>query len=219
MDYISIAISLIALAVAIFALLIALKAKEKSRQDRIEYYAKQEARAYFETSLNRKVHDCVDNEMYRREHKMSKEQVADAKVDQPVTLSANQVIEKPESIEVLKSEDKKDGTEDESVAEISLPAPISIYVGSYKTGSFKYSSASPDGKTIYCITAGDKDAVEGIINIDPSAYDKVAETPDYLEGACIVSGNGTQVKVCKPGTVIKDNGQWVIKDSIEVELV
>lgn len=219
MNYIPIAISLIALAVAVFALLTALKAKEKSRKDRIQYYAQEEARSYFDMSMERKVHDCVDRELYRREHKQTNTPVYVEEREKPSEPVHEPVIEKTATMASLESEDKTLDVTEEPAVEISLPAPISIYVGSYKTGSFKHSSPTPDGKTIYCITAVDKDATEGIINIDQSAYEKVAETPDYLEGACIVSGNGTQVKVCKPGTVIRDNGQWVIKDSIEVELV
>ena len=65
--------------------------------------------------------------------------------------------------------------------------------------------------------ADSKDAVTGILNVDQSAYDKIAQTPDYLQNACVYSGNGTQLKVTKTGTVQKENGTWVVKEPIVAE--
>jgi hypothetical protein len=54
-------------------------------------------------------------------------------------------------------------------------------------------------KTIFTITAESKDAVEGVLNIDINAFDKIILTPDYLEGACTYSGSGSQLRVIQPG--------------------
>lgn len=106
----------------------------------------------------------------------------------------------------------------EPVAEgISLPAPITLYTGSYSTGAFRHITASPDDKTIFTIYANDKDAEEGVLNIDASAYDKVTETPDYLKNACSISGAGTQLRVLQTGKVVKENGSWVVKEPVIAE--
>ena len=106
---------------------------------------------------------------------------------------------------------------EEGPVEIQLPEPVTIYTGSYRTGSFRHTTLTPDEKTIFTITAESKDAVEGVLNIDVNAYDKIAQTPDYLEGACTYSGSGTQLQVIRTGTVYKDNGSWVVNDPIIAE--
>lgn len=219
MAYIPLFISLVALAVAIIALLVAQKAKDKTNSVRIRHYDKEEFESYFDEYVEQKVRRCIGRERERLERNEISSQATPDKTEQLIASDlCSAVIEQTTPDNIKENEAESDGSRNNQ-EEISLPAPIAIYVGSYKTGSFKYNSPTPDGKTIYCITAGDKEAEEGVINIEQSAYDKVAETPDYLEGACIISGNGTQIQVCKPGTVSKENGQWIVKEQIEVELV
>lgn len=102
--------------------------------------------------------------------------------------------------------------------EITLPTPITLFAGVCVDGKFKRIESTPNEKSIYIIWASDKDSAEGIISIDQNAYEKVANTPDYLNDACVVSGSGSNVKEVHAGSVVKTNGQWVIKEPIEVEL-
>lgn len=102
--------------------------------------------------------------------------------------------------------------------EQSIPKPITLYAGTYRGGSFKGVYPVPDEKTVYSIRIESEDAAEGTISIDPNAYAKVAATPDYLDDACNLHGNGSNVKQVNSGTVIKEDKQWVVKEKIEVEL-
>ena len=111
----------------------------------------------------------------------------------------------------------KESQPEHAAEEISLPTPITLYTGSYSTGAFRHITTSPDDKTIFTIYANDKDAEEGVLNIDASAYDKVSETPDYLKNACSYSGAGSKIRIVQVGRVVKENGSWVVKDPVIAE--
>ena len=128
------------------------------------------------------------------------------------TVDTPQEEEKP--IEVVPAQEPET---EKAPVEIPLPEPVTLYTGICKDGAFKHVTTVPDSKTIYTIYADSKDAVTGILNVDQSAYDKIAQTPDYLQNACVYSGNGTQLKVTKTGTVLKENGTWVVKEPIVAE--
>ncbi len=100
----------------------------------------------------------------------------------------------------------------------SLPTPITLFASVCIDGKFKRIESTPNDRSIYIISAADQDSVEGIISIDRNAYEKVANTPDYLNDACVVSGSGPNVKEVHAGSVVKTDGQWIIKEPIEVEL-
>lgn len=195
-------LALIALAIAVFAFLKANKALEKSSRDRIDRLARKTFDQQFDTFYGQKIKNLVHDEFVKQQAKAV-----------PVTSV-------PLSQDDDSSPAKTEGAEeskDEGPVEIQLPEPVTIYTGSYRTGSFRHTTLTPDEKTIFTITAESKDAVEGVLNIDVNAYDKIAQTPDYLEGACTYSGSGTQLHVIQTGTVYKDNGSWVVKDPIIAE--
>lgn len=195
-------LALIALAIAVFAFLKANKALEKSSRDRIDRLARKTFDQQFDTFYGQKIKNLVHDEFVKQQAKAV-----------PVTSV-------PLSQDDASSPANTEGAEeskDEGPVEIQLPEPVTIYTGSYRTGSFRHTTLTPDEKTIFTITAESKDAVEGVLNIDVNAYDKIAQTPDYLEGACTYSGSGTQLHVIQTGTVYKDNGSWVVKDPIIAE--
>ncbi len=110
------------------------------------------------------------------------------------------------------------GEESTEPKEITLPMSMTLFAGVCMDGKFKRIESTPNDKSIYIIWISDKDSAEGTISIDQNAYEKVANTPDYLKDACVVSGSGFNVKEVHAGFVVKTNGQWVIKEPIEVEL-
>ena len=218
MGLIPIILSGLALVVAVYALIVALNAKSRSDARILEHYLKKMLDDYYEPRLKRHLKEELESELYRRDHPLPKSSGPAPIVEPAPMLPPKPTVTEDKKDDQSSIEPKTENLPSDEPNEISLPEPVSIYVGSYKTGSFKYSSPGPDDKTIYCITTSSKDSIEGVINLDPNAYRKVGETPDYLEGACIVSGDGLQVKVTKPGSVIKKDGKWEVSDQIEVEL-
>ncbi len=199
-------LALIALAIAVFAFLKANKALEKSSRDRIDRLARKTFDQQFDTFYGQKIKNLVHDEFVKQQAKT----VSVAKDVASVPPSEG---DDNDSAETKVDEKAKE----EGPVEIQLPEPVTIYTGSYRTGSFRHTTLTPDEKTIFTITAESKDAVEGVLNIDVNAYDKIAQTPDYLEGACTYSGSGTQLHVIQTGTVYKDNSSWVVKDPIIAE--
>ncbi|HBN01078.1 MAG TPA: hypothetical protein DD383_00340 [Rikenellaceae bacterium] len=101
----------------------------------------------------------------------------------------------------------------------TLSKPMKLYASTCSKGAFRTVSDCPNDKAIYIIYVDDVNADQGIVSIDTQAYDKVAQTQEYLKDACEVSGSGSKVKEVSSGTVAKEkNGQWVIKKRIVVEL-
>lgn len=199
-------LALIALSIAVFAFLKANKALEKSSRDRIDRLARKTFDQQFDTFYGQKIKNLVHDEFV-------KQQAKTVSVAKDVASVPSSEGDDNDSAETKVDEKAKE----EGPVEIQLPEPVTIYTGSYRTGSFRHTTLTPDEKTIFTITAESKDAVEGVLNIDVNAYDKIAQTPDYLEGACTYSGSGTQLQVIRTGTVYKDNGSWVVKDPIIAE--
>lgn len=199
-------LALIALAVAVLAFLKAQKALEKTKRDRIDRLARKTFDQQFDMFYGQKIKNLVHDEFVKQQAKPASvaKDVASVPSSQGNDSSptATEAPEKPK---------------DDGPVEIPLPEPVTIYTGSYRTGSFRHTTLTPDEKTIFTITAESKDAVEGVLNIDINAFDKIILTPDYLEGACTYSGSGSQLRVIQPGTVSKENGSWVVKEPIIAE--
>lgn len=202
---------ILALVVSAIALLNSQKALKKSRGERIESIAKREVENYMLLNYNQKIRNMVHEEMVR-EHQKKDAFKLDTEKPAELVVPTHKDEGKPEGNTPFQE------TEPEKKAvEISLPEPVTFYTGICKDGAFKHVTTIPDNKTIFTIYADSKDAVEGILNVDQSAYDKIAQTPDYLQNACVYSGNGTQLKVTKTGVVLKENGTWVVKEPIVAE--
>lgn len=195
-------LALIALAVAVLAFLKAQKALEKTKRDRIDRLARKTFDQQFDMFYGQKIKNLVHDEFVKQQAK-------------PASV-AKDVASVPSSQGNDSSPTATEAPEKRPV-EIPLPEPVTIYTGSYRTGSFRHTTLTPDEKTIFTITAESKDAVEGVLNIDINAFDKIILTPDYLEGACTYSGSGSQLRVIQPGTVSKENGSWVVKEPIIAE--
>ncbi len=202
---------IVSLAIALLALLSANTALKKTDRGRIEVIAKNEIGNYMMLNYNQRIKGLVQEEI-ARQLKIKEEPKVEAAKPSPPVVQAASVEEKPEETAPVRETE----TEKRPV-EISLPEPVTLYTGICKDGAFKHVTTAPDNKTIYTIFADSKDAVTGILNVDQSAYDKIAQTPDYLQNACVYSGNGTQLKVTKTGTVQKENGTWVVKEPIVAE--
>jgi len=129
------------------------------------------------------------------------EPIAPEKVDETAPVSGENKVE-----------DIQPGTE------IKLETPITLYASLYKDKAFKRVSATPDEYTIYNITTSPSVPTSGIVTIDINAYERVGTTPEFLDEACIVSGNGSNVKVTKQGVVTKEGENWIVTEQIEVEL-
>ena len=201
----------IALVVSVIALLKALKALEKSRGERIESIAKRTVENYMLLNYNQKIRNMVHEELVREQQK---KEGPKSEVVKPAEAVVNAPKEEEKPVEVVPAQEPET---EKAPVEISLPEPVTLYTGICKDGAFKHVTTVPDSKTIYTIYADSKEAVTGILNVDQSAYDKIAQTPDYLQNACVYSGNGTQLKVTKTGTVQKENGTWVVKEPIVAE--
>lgn len=199
-------LALIALAVAVLAFLKAQKAMEKTSRDRIDRLARKTFDQQFDLIYGQKVKNLVHDEFVKQLAKPASVSKDAANVPSPQG-NGNAAAET-----ISAEAPKEDGP-----VEISLPEPVTIYTGSYRTGSFRHTTLTPDEKTIFTITADSKDAVEGVLNIDVSAFDKITLTPDFLEGACRYSGTGTQLHVIQTGTVYKENGSWIVKEPIIAE--
>ncbi|MBQ6302287.1 MAG: hypothetical protein IJK75_07870 [Bacteroidales bacterium] len=199
-------LALIALAVAVLAFLKAQKALEKTSRDRIDKLARKTFDQQFDMFYGQKIKNLVHDEFVKQQAKPA--------------LVAKDVASVPSSQGNDSSPaatEASEKTKEEGPVEISLPEPVTIYTGSYRTGSFRHTTLTPDEKTIFTITAESKDAVEGVLNIDVNAFEKITLTPDFLEGACRYSGTGTQLHVIQTGTVYKENGSWVVKEPIIAE--
>jgi hypothetical protein len=201
----------LALIVSIIALLNAQKALNKCRTERIKDIAQQEVDRYVQFNLNTRIRNSVHDELVRQQMMKDAPKVEEPKPTEKVEIAPKVEAKHEEVAPVVDQEPET------KPVEISLPEPVTVYTGICKDGAFKHVTTVPDNKTIFTIFADSKDAVEGILNVDASAYDKIAQTPDYLQNACVYSGAGTQLKVTKTGIVVKDNGAWVIKEPIVAE--
>lgn len=100
----------------------------------------------------------------------------------------------------------------------SNPIHTKLFVGTYRGGSFNGVLSTPNENTIYIITLPKEDALEGTISIDHVAYPKVEATLDYLDDACNIHGNGSNIRQINEGRVIKDGNRWIVANKIDVEL-
>lgn len=203
----------LALIVSIIALLNAQKALNKCRTERIKDIAQQAVDRYVQFNLNTRIRNSVHDELVRQQMMKDAPKVEEPKPTEKVEI-APKVEAKPEEVAPVVDQEPEP---EKAIVEIKIPEPVTYYTGICKDGAFKHVTSVPDNKTIYTIYAEGKDDIEGILNVDQSAYDKIAQTPDYLQNACVYSGNGTHLKVTKTGTVVKENGIWVVKEPIEAE--
>ena len=201
----------LALVLSLIALISAKKASERSQDYNIGHIAREEIRRYMGFEGDQRIKSVVRDELSREQQKKDGPKPEVVKRAETV-VNAPKEEEKP--TEVVPAQEPET---EKAPVEISLPEPVTLYTGICKDGAFKHVTTVPDSKTIYTIYADNKDAVTGILNVDQSAYDKIAQTPDYLQNACVYSGNGTQLKITKTGTVQKENGTWVVKEPIVAE--
>ena len=206
---IAIVISVLSFILAIIAVIMARNASNKSSHNRIEDISQSVFDQKFYFSIDRKLRGVVREELSNNQMVKDNQERLDF---------ANSVIKEEKGIpESQKTETVSEVTVSEKPAKEVVASPIVIYTGSYATGSFRHISTAPDDKNVFTIRVDSKDASEGTLDIDINAYNKVAQTPDYLERACSWSGSGSMVIVKKTGVVVKENGAWVVKDPIIAE--
>lgn len=210
---------LFAVVIAIIALIKANKALQKSERQHMENISREVLRTYMGFEGGHRIRSIVCEELAKQQGKavaqppISQTQTS-ATPSTPVTTPA-----KTESTEPAKPAVEEKPEEIQRVPEeISLPKPVTLFTGSYSTGSFRHITSVPDEKTVFTIYTDNADAMEGVLNIDESAYAKVAQTPDYLKNACSYSGTGTQLRVIQTGKVVKENGTWKVTEPIIAEL-
>lgn len=210
---------LFAVVIAIIALIKANKALQKSERQHMENISREVLRTYMGFEGGHRIRSIVCEELAKQQGKpvaqppKSQTQTS-ATPSAPVTPPA-----KTESMEPAKPAVEEKAEEIQRVPEeISLPKPVTLFTGSYSTGSFRHITSVPDEKTVFTIYTDNADAMEGVLNIDESAYAKVAQTPDYLKNACSYSGTGTQLRVIQTGKVVKENGTWKVTEPIIAEL-
>lgn len=234
----------IAVIIAVVALIIAIKAKNQYTQQSLEYYIERETRQQVDTKLGNlkmEIERTVDARIYNKIKSSTAQQAVEKKTSVPQyvnfqsqltqnAMNAGQPEIKAEARQAIEVVEEKvepiQKTEQTATANPPIPSPEPaheknieyVYVGSCKNGSFKYVSPVSDSKTVFCITIEDNDTDKAIIDVDPNAYEKVSQTPDFLNEACNYSGNGSNVEVVKKGIVAKVGGEWVIKTKIVVEL-
>lgn len=202
---------ILALVMAVIALLNSQKALKKCREGRIESISRREVENYMLLNYNQKIRNLVHDELVRQQMMKDAPNVVQPKPVEKVDAAPKVEETKQETAPAQEEEPAKGPVEQ------TLPEPVTFYTGICKDGAFKHVTTVPDNKTIFTILAGSQDAVEGILSVDASAYDKIAQTPDYLQNACVYSGNGTQLKVTKMGSVVKENGTWIVKEPIVAE--
>lgn len=212
-------IVLIALLLAVWALIRANKALRESERQHMENISREVFRSYMGFEGSHHIRSIVCEELAKQQGKsISQAQVSQTKTSAtpltPVTPPAKSESAEPAMPAVVEKTDESQSVPEE----ISLPKPVTLFTGSYSTGSFRHISPVPDEKTVFTIYTDNADAMEGVLNIDESAYAKVAQTPDYLKNACSYSGTGTQLRVIQTGKVVKENGAWKVTEPIIAEL-
>lgn len=209
--------SILALILAFAALRKAKRASSDTDRKRIADIANKAVDRQFDFYFNQKVRKMIREEIIveqdrlARIAKQNEPKAPIEKKSESKPVKVNTPAPKPvEVVQETKQEVKEEIKEANN--------PITLYTGSYFTGKFRVVTTIPDDKTIFTINAESEEAVEGVLDIDRNAYNKVAQTPDFIENACNLSGSGTQLKVIKKGVVIKENGEWVVKEPIIAEL-
>lgn len=201
----------LALLFSIIALLKSQKALKKSRGKRIETIAKREIENFMLLNYNQMIRNSVYEEFIRQQKKQGSNKEETSKHIEAIG-NFSEDKEKPKDVTYAQG-----SYFEEKPVYDSLHDPVVLYTGVCKDGAFKHVTKVPDSKTVYTIYASSQDAVQGTLNVDESAFDKIAQTPEYLQNACRYSGNGAQLQVIKTGIVVKENGAWIVKDPILAE--
>ncbi len=205
---------LVALVFALIALINANKALARSKRQNMENIFRDVLRMYMGFEGTQRIKTIVNEELAKQQGK-SVAQTTQTSAG-PFTLVTSPA--KSETTEQAEPAVEEKPDEPQRVPEeISLPKPVTLFTGSYSTGSFRHITPVPDEKTVFTIYTDNADAKEGVLNIDESAYAKVAQTPDYLKNACSYSGTGTQLRVIQTGKVVKENGTWTVTEPIIAE--
>lgn len=219
------------------SLILSIAALVLSRRSRIREVARHQVDAFKANELDNRIH-LKFNEMYNKKMTNEPPQTVVKYISQPApapkpnnevkpAVAASQSAQQPASASPkteeasasaapAAEENREEGIQPGT--EIKLETPITLYASMYMNKAFKKVSTTPDDYTIYNITTSPSAPNSGVITIDLNAYAKVGTTPDFLDEACIVSGNGSNVKVTKPGTVVKEGENWIVTEQIEVEL-
>lgn len=236
-DQITGILALVGALTGVASLIVAIIAVIRTNYDRIRDISGDSVESFKRHDLDNRIH-LKFNEMYSRKManeptrpvvKYINETVSAPKpsIEIKPSLADSQVVEQnepttpkseetPASVAPVTEENKEEGIQPGT--EIKLDTPITLYASIYRDKAFKKVSTTPDEYTIYNITTSSLVPTSGLITVDVNAYAKVGTTPDFLDEACIVSGNGSNVKVTKPGIVTKEGENWIVTEQIEVEL-
>lgn len=230
-------VALIGVGFGVVGFLLAIWALLRSSKGSIRDIADEAIYSFKKHDLDNRIHPLF-NEMYNKKMPNEPAQTVVKYISQPApapkpnnevkpAVAASQSAQQTASA-APKSEDASapaapaaEESKEEGIqpgTEIKLETPITLYASMYMNKAFKKVSTTPDDYTIYNITTSPSAPNSGVITIDLNAYAKVGTTPDFLDEACIVSGNGSNVKVTKPGTVVKEGENWIVTEQIEVEL-
>lgn len=230
-------VALIGVGFGVVGFLLAIWALLRSSKGSIRDIADEAIYSFKKHDLDNRIH-LVFNEMYNKKMTNEPAQTVVKYISQPApapkpnnevkpAVAASQSAQQPASASPkteeasasaapAAEENREEGIQPGT--EIKLETPITLYASMYMNKAFKKVSTTPDDYTIYNITTSPSAPNSGVITIDLNAYAKVGTTPDFLDEACIVSGNGSNVKVTKPGTVVKEGENWIVTEQIEVEL-
>lgn len=205
---IALVVAFVALIMGFMALSKAKKALEKTDKERIRKYSKDVFDQQIVFYFNQKVKKMIREEFVRQHTLLvSTSKPKETAAPKEKKAEPQPVKKEPESLVKQVSEQPKENND----------TSVTFYTGSYKTGSFLHITTTPDEKTIFTIDADSAESSEGVLDIDVNAYNKIAQTPEFLEGACDCSGSGSRVVVLEKGVVVKENGVWIVKNPIVAE--
>lgn len=204
--------TILSLVIAIAALIKANKALKNRRDDNHIYHiAKDAMNRYMGFEGGQKIKSLVQEELAKLQRKQD-DLTSVAQKPEPTVAPAGTETKGLETPIVAQTNEPQNGP-----VEITLPEPVTLFTGSYSTGVFRHITPAPDDKTVFTIYTESADANEGVLNIDESAFEKVVQTPDYLNNACLYSGAGIRLHIVQTGKVIKKNGEWKVIEPIIAE--
>ena len=122
-------LALIALVVAVLAFLKAQKALEKTSRDRIDRLARKTFDQQFDSSYAQEVKNLVHDEFVKQQAKTV-----------PVAKGTSSILTPKSNDKAPAVTDAVETTKEDGPVEILLHAPVTIYTGSYRTGSFRHAS-------------------------------------------------------------------------------
>ena len=217
--------ALFALIVSLIALINSRKSLNQSREELIGAIAKREVKNYLLLNYNQKIRDIVHEGIAFELHKKDGPKIEMTKPIESVNIPPKAVEKPVETAMIHKAEEHnvefvstRKNEPEKNPIEISLPEPLSFFTGICKDDTFKHVTSIPDNKTIFTINVANINANEGILDVEASAFEKIAQTPDYLQNACVYSGNGSRLVIIKTGRVVKQDGTWIVKEPIQAEL-